>query len=907
MSAPKALTDNKAKESQSEEKLVFTVEQTAGGRGAWFLGRFLYWGLSLRKSLIALRRTKEKVDYFLTLGAWLILFAGWLAFAVFLGRHLNALLAAPVKILFFWAQPDPLILIFLLSLFFDLFLVYKKSEMKAAAEKIDYHLFGETKKISRGASKRYNVARAYSLETLKALEDAYFLVLKLRQPTVEIIHVFRVCLKIKAVQNLFIRLNVDAKKLVELVDRHLIKPGVLRGGRTELSSALQEVLVAAFTDAYKQGQDSVGVLNLLNFFYEHDPVLAEILYELEIDADKIKNTVAWFRVNERLLAGYQSYHRLALLKPGTSMNRAYTAIATPNLDHFSTDLTVKAKYGGLDICVGRQKEITEIFEAFTGGHRGVLLVGAAGTGKTAIINGLAQLMVAEKVPKFLKDKRLVQLDVSRLVSGADASQAEGRLLTCLNEINRSGNIILYVDNVENLIGISAGSKESLDLSEVLAEALSAGRIFCLASATTDNYAHYIEGKALGEIMTTVGVSEPTVNEAIQILESKVGLLETKYDIYIVYSALEQAVLMSQRYLHDKFLPLKAINLLGKAVLISAKAAKNNPEKCFCSREEVAAAISEITGIPTSRVTASESQKLLNLEKEIHKRLIDQEEAVKAVSASLRRARAELKDTNRPIASFLFMGPTGVGKTELAKTVSEVYFGAEEYLIRLDMSEYQHPDSVKKMIGDVDGTLGYLTEMVRKKPFALILFDEIEKAHPDILNLFLQMLDDGRLTDGQNRTISFSEAIIIATSNIGAVYISDQIKAGTDISLIRQELVDNQLNKYLRPELINRFDGIIVFKPLSETDLLAITTLLLKKIKKSLADKGLDLKADKDGVAILAHAGYDPKFGARPLRRLLQDKVEDVIANKILANEVRRRDTVIINRRAEVEIEKAPAL
>jgi ATP-dependent Clp protease ATP-binding subunit ClpA len=376
---------------------------------------------------------------------------------------------------------------------------------------------------------------------------------------------------------------------------------------------------------------------------------------------------------------------------------------------------------------------------------------------------------------------------------------------------------------------------------------------------------------------------------------------------LVYGALEQAVIMSSRYLHDKFLPLKAIDLLEKAALVASNNFKNDPAKFFCGREEVAAAVSQLTGIPVSKVTVSESQKLLNLETEIHKRLVDQKEAVSAVAASLRRARAELKDSKRPIASFLFLGPTGVGKTELAKSVSEVYFGDEDYLVRLDMSEYQSPDSVRKMIGDSDGTLGYLTEAVRKKPFALVLLDEIEKANPDILNLFLQLLDDGRLTDGQGRTISFSESIIIATSNIGAVYIQEQIRAQTAVNIIKQELIDNQLNKYMRPELINRFDGIIVFKPLSEEDLFAITTLMLKKIKKSLADKGIGLKADKEGVTLLAHEGYDPKFGARPLRRLLQDKIEDKIANKILAGDLKRRDTVIINGHAEVEVEKAPEL
>ncbi|MFA5753955.1 MAG: ATP-dependent Clp protease ATP-binding subunit [Patescibacteria group bacterium] len=892
----------------STEKLTFTTEQAKGGRGAWFLGLFLYWGDNLKKSIILLDRTKAQIDRLLNFFSWLIVFAGWLALVAWLVFNRESWLVNPVRLLFFWRDSDPLILVFVLSLWFDLFAIYRSSEAKFSARKINYRLLGNEDKRAKRTTKQYDVAQAYSADAKKIIEDAFLLAGKLRHPEVTNIHLFRVLLKRRPVQNLFIRLSVDAKKLVEMIDHRLAKP--VEGnfpGHSELSAALQEVLILAFIDAFRLGQKSVDDLNIISFCYDHDPLLAEMLYELEVDSNKLTNTIAWFRVNRRLAERYQAYRRLALLKPGSNMDRAYTAIATPTLNHFSHDLTVKAKNGALDICVGREKEMEEIFLDFTSGHNGILLVGPTGVGKRTIIGGLAQLMVEENVPRLLKDKRLVELDVSRLVSGVSPAQAEERLLASISEVNRSGNIILYIDNIENLIGISSGSQESLDLSEVLSEAISRGHIYCLASVDINNYSRFVENKAIGGVMTTVSIKEPEHNQAIQMLESKVGFLEAKYDIYIIYSALEQAVTLSARYLHEKFLPLKAFDLLEKAAIIAAKNSQNNPDDSFCAKEEVAAAISEMTGIPASKVTVSESQKLLRLEDDIHQRLVDQEEAVKAVASSLRRARAELKDSKRPIASFLFLGPTGVGKTELAKAVSEVYFGDEDYLIRLDMSEYQYPDSIRKMIGDVDGTLGYLTEAVRKKPFSLILFDEIEKAHPDILNLFLQMLDDGRLTDGQGRTISFAESIIIATSNIGAVYIQEQIEAQAALSSIRQELIDNHLNKYLRPELINRFDGIIVFKPLSQDDVLAITTLMLKKIKKRLADQGLNLKADKDGAAVLARQGYDPKFGARPLRRLLQDKIEDVIATKILSGELKRRDTVVIDRQAKVQILKAPKL
>ena len=896
-----------AEENNKVGQPEFSPSPRSGRQGLWLAGRFLVWRKELRRSLILLGRTEKRVDRALRFFTWLVAVLGWAAFLAWAFFNIEAIKEAPFSVLLFWQEPDILSLFFLVSIWFDLFLIYRRSEEKAALVKIERGWLEKPAREGK-AAKEYDVSNGYGEEAMTLVEDAYLLAVKLRQPEVEVVHLFRSMLKQKIIQNLFIRLSVDAKKLVGMVDRRLGKiPAESHGGRSRLAPSLERVLVTAFKDAVQAGQVSVGPLNIIQFCLAEDEALAEILYDLEIDPIKIKNAVAWFRVNQKLVDRYHRYRRLAILKPGSGMNRSYTAIATPNLDHFSHDLTVQAKYGQLDFCVGRQAEMDDILEALSSGHSGVILVGPTGVGKSAIIGGLAQMMVEEQVPPFLKDKRLVELDVSRLVSGADPAQAEERLLAAINEVRRSGNIVLYIDNIENLIGISAGSRESLDLSEVLAEALSRGQILCLASATSENYSRYIENKALGAAMTSVAVKEPETDAAIQMLESKVGFLESRYDIYIVYSALEQAVIMSDRYLHDKALPLKAMDLLERAALLTAKSAKDNPQACFCGHEQVALAISELTGIPASKVTAKESEKLLNLENEIHQRLVDQAEAVSAVSASLRRARAQLKDSRRPIASFLFLGPTGVGKTELAKAVSETYFGDEEYLIRLDMSEYQLQDSVKKMIGDADGTLGYLTEAVRQKPFSLVLLDEIEKAHPDILNLFLQLLDDGRLTDGQGRTISFSESIIIATSNIGAVFIQEQIKAKAELAAIRQELVDNQLNQYLRPELINRFDGIIVFKPLSPDDVFEITTLMLKKIKKNLAEKGIDFKADKDGVAVLAKAGYDPKFGARPMRRLLQERVENIIANQILSGGLKRRDTVVINPDASLEIIKAPAL
>ncbi|MBU1870675.1 ATP-dependent Clp protease ATP-binding subunit, partial [Patescibacteria group bacterium] len=466
------------------------------------------------------------------------------------------------------------------------------------------------------------------------------------------------------------------------------------------------------------------------------------------------------------------------------------------------------------------------------------------------------------------------------------------------------NIILYINNIENLTGITAGKEQSLDLSEILSNALERKNLICLATATNENYIKYLENKPLGNVLAKVVINEPEINQAIQIIESKIGFLEAQYNIYFSYDSIAKVVDLTDKYVHDKYLPAKAIDILKS---IAVKIVKLKGANSLITGNDVAKVISEITGIPVAKITESESQALLNLEEKIHERMIDQVEAVNVVSASLRRARVELRETKRPIASFLFLGPTGVGKTELAKAVAEIYFSNEDYMIRVDMSEYQHSASIEKMIGSHDGTLGYLTEAVRKSPFSLVLLDEFEKAHPDILNLFLQVMDDGRLTDGQGKTIDFTNSIIIATSNVGAVFIQDQLTISANIEEIKQKLINEYLNKVLRPELINRFDNIVVFKPLNINDIEQITKLMLTKVGKMLEVKGIGFKITEKGIKKIAQEGFDPKFGARPLRRLIQEKIENKIADIVLTNKIKRRDIISIDDNALIQIEKGARL
>lgn len=894
---------------KGKNKLGLSCSNCSGvGIGSFFHGRFFYWGPKLGKAMIELDHFRKKTNSTINIIAFVLGFIGLLAFLAWI--YFVSQNTYDLSSFMFWQIRHPLLLVFFLSLIFDMFVVYRISEDESKKHKIKPAAYIERaqgqelpnnwEELKRAPSKyKIDVSGGFTPGAYEIIEQAYLLAAKLGQQFVTPLHIFFSCLADKEVAAILSRLNIPGQDFFEKIKNQIAKISQ-NDKHTVVSKTAQEIFVEAYLDAYQLGQKKVSAKNLLLPCMKYNNIIKEILLEYEIDQDKIYNVILWFSINEKQVENYRRYKSMARFKPSSNMDRAYTAVATPILKQIGYDLTLAAKWGRLEYCVVREKEITDIWQQFESGAYGVILTGPTGVGKRTVVSGIAQLMVEEDVPKFLQDKRLVELDTARLISGANAAQAQGRLMAILDEITLAGNIVLYVNNIENLMGISSGAEESLDLSQVLASAVERGNFYCISSALDVNYVKYLENSALGNIMPKVEIKKPEGNQAIQIIESKIGAFEGRYKVYFSYNAIEEAVLMSEKYIHDKYLPEKAIAILEQ---VAVKVQNSRGEHALVGKEDVAEAISAITNIPITKISENEGAKLLNLEAEMHKCMIAQEEAVKLVAASLRRARTELREGNRPIANFLFLGPTGVGKTELAKTISQVYFGKEEYMIRIDMSEYQHPDSIAKMIGDAGGARGYLTEKVRKAPFSLVLLDEIEKAHPDILNIFLQVMDDGRLTDGQGQTIDFANTIIIATSNIGAVYIQDEIFKGTDVSVIKQNLVNEELKAVMRPELINRFDGIVVFEPLSIENVVDITRIMLTQIGKLLEAKGINLHFDEDGIRVLARAGFDPKFGARSLRRLLQERVEDAIANKILAGELKRRDTVIINEKAEIEIEK----
>jgi len=915
--------------NQEADSIQFIACQSCGGAGrgangqvckncsghglmAYYQSRFYYWNLELSRPIIKLRHLKASVHLMLNLISYVIGLLGLLA--LFYWIYQASLHSDNLAVFAFWRVQSIYILIFWVSLIADMFILYRLSEEESAKQKIKTIKYGEAVasrtpdnwaqfKKSRGKNKIDVVSRGFSLAAARTAEQAFLLASRAKHDEVKPIHLFFCLLKDKSAAAIFSRLNVDSVKLISKLKNQLLAIDISTKP-TVVSLEVKKIFLEAYIKAAELKQKKVEPIHFILPSCQYDKNLSEILYDLEVSQDKINNVIHWFAISQRLMDNYHLYRRASRFKPSSTMDRAFTAVATPVLNHFSYDLTLAAKWGRLELSVGRENEVKAIFQALESGKNGILLVGPGGVGKKRIIGQVARQMVEEDVPKMLKDKRLLELDISRLVSGATPAKAEERLLVIIDEITRAGNIILYIDNLENIMGVTSGAEESLELSEVLAGALGRRGLICLATASAGNYAKYIEDKPLGQAMAKVEINEPDNNLAIQMIESKIGYYEAKFKVYFSYDSIAKIVELAAKYVHDRALPAKAVDLLES---IAVKVAKDKGDNSVVEVEDVALVVSQKVKIPLTKITEKESETLLSLEAKIHERMVDQAEAVAVVSASLRRARTELREAKRPIASFLFLGPTGVGKTELAKTVAEVYFGNENYMTRLDMSEYQRQESVEKMIGSPDGVLGYLTEAARKAPFCLILLDEFEKAHPDILNLFLQVMDDGRLTDGQGRTIDFTNSIIIATSNIGAVYIQEQINAGTPLDKIKESLVNDQLNKFLKPELINRFDGVVVFKPLGLEEVESITKLMLNKVKRLLEAKGVSLECDQQGIKKLAELGFDPKFGARPLRRLLQEKIENEIANIVLKQGIKRRDTVVIDSEAKVSVRKRKEL
>ncbi|MFA6215237.1 MAG: AAA family ATPase [Patescibacteria group bacterium] len=884
------------------------IECDGLGLVAWTGSEIIYWG----KKINFLQITQDQVKLFVknVINLTLILF-GVLGVLMF-GWVLFAAVEQKIPVWYVFLIHNWQLFIFWLSMLSNCYLFYRFQRELEKIKHIPKRKFEAENLILKPISwqefkqlpknKKIDITPYFTPEASLAITKAWQLTNRYDDEKTNPIHLLVALLTFEQTQIIFSRLGVSFSALKSKIAKILAKQPLKSELPAILSNKIKEIIFQAYFLAYQLRQKKVDITELLEALANQDNEVKEVLYDIDITLDKITNVIAWLRIRRQLRENWQHFRGRAGLRPKNTMNRSMTAIATPALDTFSQDLTLLAQAGYLVPCVGREKEIASIFNIMSGGtRRSVILVGNPGVGKNSIIEGLAQSMVEENVPKFLQDKRLVSLSVAKLVSGVSPAEAQQRLLIILSEIRRSGNIILYIGDIHNMIGITAGRQGSIDLADVLAQALANNSILCLTTTTPGDYHRYLEGKSsLDNSLEKINVEEVSGNEAIQILEAKAGAIEYHNQVFFSYDAIEEAVKLSDRYLHDRFLPEKAIQIMQE---VAARSHDQKGKNSLIAANDVALIISEKTNIPLTKITEEESEKLLNLEDKIHERMVDQQEAVAMVAASLRRARAEMRDLKRPIVNLLFLGPTGVGKTELAKTVAAVYFGAEENMIRLDMSEYQEKNSINRLIGTTEEG-GYFSEAVRKNPFALVLLDEIEKAHPDILNIFLQIMDDGRLTDSGGKTIDFTNAIIIATSNAGTKSIQEMVKQNIPLEQIKQTLIEKELNQYFRPEFLNRFDGVIVFKPLSLEDVQKIASLMLNKVRKNLSEKGIGLIASPQALAELASEGFDPEFGARPLRRLIQEKVQDPLANFLIAGQINRRDTVSLDAGGKIRIIKA---
>ena len=890
------------------------------GQIFWFDESLFYWGKKITTLSILERKVEGLGRKFVNGSLFLFCIIGFLFFVhyIYIKGGVETLITES-----FWLGQTLEMLVFWISVIFGMYLLYRIDKESTLVQKVKKKKYSETvnvfltddpwdeiKKMSKNV--KVDITRSFTPQAIKSIEDAWKLAGKFNHPEVRPAHVLASLLFFSKVDLVFARLGINMEDLAKKVNRLLNHQEFLEFQKTDdrlLGNKTQEILFKAYLEAYIAREKQVNVVDLLLAVAKSDSKAKELLYDLGAEIDKVQNVVKWVRINDLLFKRSKNFRKSAMFKPKGGLDRAMTAAATPTLDHFSQDLTLLAKFGYLEPCVGRDKEIEEIFRAMEASGESVLLTGDPGVGKITIIGGIARLMVTEDVPAIIKDKRLVSLSVARLVSGVDPSEAEGRLMNIMDEIKRSGNIVLFISDIQDMMGITSGSEESLDLAEVLISQISNNAFFAFATATSVDYTRYIENSSLGQVMQKIKILEPKTNEAIQILEAKTARIEYKNNVYFSYGAIEQAVKLSDRYIHDRFLPEKAIKIIEQAAVFVHK---NKGPKAVVMGKDVAKLISEKTNIPLTSVTEEEGEKLLRLEVKIHERIVGQHEAVKMVSAALRRARAELRNTNKPIANFLFLGPTGVGKTELSKTVAEVYFGSEDDMVRLDMSEYQEQSSIYRLIGSPPGrggigSGGYLTEAVRKNPFTMLLLDEIEKAHPDILNIFLQLMDDGRLTDGLGRTIDFTNVILIATSNAGTSFIQEKIKENWNVEQIKNQLMEDEIKQHFAPEFINRFDGVIVFKPLEIKEVIAITRIMLKQVAGRLERKGINLQATDEAITDLAEQGFSPEYGARPLRRVIQEKVSDYLANYLLKGKIGRRDTVILEGNGKIRIEKAKEL
>jgi len=879
--------------------------------GFVFNNLFLYFGHSLTLYNIKLKSARKILNWFRILGS---LFFALSFFALFLlsiwetDKNFDKLFTVS-----FWLdEKEKIRLLFWLGFIALSYFYYRVLVRKVHQEELDYKFleknlheeplgdanWNEIKSIVH--KKKLDVSNYLSENALEVLQKSYLLARENKSHFITPIHLFYTLLSYNEIIGIFVRLGISVKSLRGNL-LTMLKDNTLQDDSHYFGDDFWQIVFNAFETSYELKDSLVRTSEILLATVRQSEILQEMLYDLEVENKKLNNVVEWVRMREYLYDEYRKFRKAASGVSKYGMDKAKTAVATPYLNHYSKDLTLYAKYGHLDQCVARNKEIEEIFNIIEAGRENVILVGEHGVGKMAIIEGVVQKMIAGNAPAKLLDKRFIQISTSSLIAGTTVSGAQERLINIMNEVSRAKNIILFINNLHDLTGMANGQGETLDISETLAEYLSSGRFTMFATSLPEGFNRNIVNSEIGTVFNKVSIKEMNEDQAIRVLQSKAGEVEYRNKIFFSYDSLDKCVTLADKFFFDQNLPESAISLLSE---VGSFVRNKKGQHSLVKGDDVGEVVSGKTGVPVASITENESQKLLRLEQEMHKRVIGQDIAVELVANALRRARAEMRSQKRPIANFLFLGPTGVGKTELAKTIAEVYFGGEERMIRMDMSEYQDSTSIYRMIGQPgqQGT-GLLTEAVRQNPFSLLLLDELEKADKNVLNLFLQVFDDGRLTDSVGRVVDFTNTIIIATSNAGTSYVQSQISSGVDMDKIRENLIHGELMQYYRPEFLNRFDAIVLFKSLTRSEIKQIAEIMLKGVARDLENRGVELRVEEAALEALADVGFDPEFGARPMRRAIQDRVENRLAELILQNKLQRRDIIVLGEACQIKIER----
>ncbi|MDM8009044.1 MAG: ATP-dependent Clp protease ATP-binding subunit [Phycisphaerae bacterium] len=762
--------------------------------------------------------------------------------------------------------------------------------------------------------------------------------------------------------NVLKNLDVDLRK-VRLEVEKLVKsgPDMVTMGKLPQTPRAKKVIEYAIEEARNLNHNYVGTEHLLlGLLREHDGVAAQVLMNLGLKLEDVREEVL-----NLLGAGIENEeaqpHSAGETKKGKSK--------TPALDSFGRDLTEMAREGKLDPVIGRHREISRVIQILCRRQKNnPVLLGEAGVGKTAIVEGLAQKIVSGEIPELLADRRIVVLDLAMMVAGTKyRGQFEERIKAVMNEVIRAKNVILFIDELHTLVG-AGGAEGAIDASNVLKPALSRGEIQCIGATTLDEYRKYIEKDgALERRFQQIIVESPNREETIQILQGLRDRYEAHHRVQITDEAIMQSVELSNRYISDRVQPDKAIDVIDEAgACVRLKTMTKPPnlteiereiEKLLIEKDEavktadyeraaelrdraevmrskkdemqrewrsrakevdgvvdgeiIAEVVSSMTGVPLTRLEKGEIERLLRLEDELHKRIISQDEAIQAVAKAVRRSRSGMKDPNRPMGSFIFIGPSGVGKTYLAKCLAEFMFGSEDALVVLDMSEFMEKHNVSKLIGAPPGYVGYeeggqLTERIRRRPYSVVLLDEIEKAHPDVFNMLLQIMEEGRLTDSFGRHVDFKNTILIMTSNIGADRITNQSDFGfgkRDENVTYEKMkkmLQSEVERYFRPEFINRVDELVVFHKLMHDDLTRIVELEVAKVVKRIAQQGLKLEIDQSAKEYLVEHGTDEKFGARPLRRAIENRVEDPLSEAILRGEYKGRNRIVVTAKPDGE-------